>query len=412
MAVVKVDSIVYEGARGEFRANREQIGWRRDDGGLIVVKKTSLVKKAEWLDGKLRLLCANDDGNGETVLAFDRFPANTYDAVWRLFFEQSRSVYVQKHNSTTTINESDFDRAVAAIERAADRVDEALTGGVLKGTLEAELMQHIDVVLDELDRAIEGDKQALDRMFAANGCERIGRLRLVVDTVQIEVCRQDPRWLHLLCICRTIESVLRDLGTFCKWRPDKEQAALSRRYLMRGLTKKQHFFDEDESVESLDGKKRADRNEDANPLSNLITRGRMISPGPRPYDWALDAKVDELIADPNAMRADPDWGYSFTRRDRVVEGWLWKKSRFLGRWRRRWLVLGLDQCSSYKNRNHFAPTEIIKTGSILRVYDADFEVGQARSFCIVTSKRNYYMVCDHDDERKQWIAEFRNSEKS
>lgn len=35
---------------------------------------------------------------------------------------------------------------------------------------------------------MSGDKQALSRVFADKGCERIGRLRLVVDTVQLEAC--------------------------------------------------------------------------------------------------------------------------------------------------------------------------------------------------------------------------------
>lgn len=41
---------------------------------------------------------------------------------------------------------------------------------------------------------MSGDKTALSRVFASNGCERIGRLRLVVDTVQLEVYHMDPRW--------------------------------------------------------------------------------------------------------------------------------------------------------------------------------------------------------------------------
>lgn len=46
----------------------------------------------------------------------------------------------------------------------------------------------VETLRDGLDAAVGGDKQALSRVFAANGCERIGRLRLVVDTVQLEVC--------------------------------------------------------------------------------------------------------------------------------------------------------------------------------------------------------------------------------
>ena len=41
---------------------------------------------------------------------------------------------------------------------------------------------------------VSGDKQALSRVFADKGCERIGRLRLVVDTVQLEAGRAGWIW--------------------------------------------------------------------------------------------------------------------------------------------------------------------------------------------------------------------------
>lgn len=55
-------------------------------------------------------------------------------------------------------------------------------------------LQALRGVRDGLDQAVSGDKTALSRVFASNGCERIGRLRLVVDTVQLEVYHMDPRW--------------------------------------------------------------------------------------------------------------------------------------------------------------------------------------------------------------------------
>merc|ERR1719446_44387 len=100
---------------------------------------------------------------------------------------------------------------------AADRVDEAPSGSVSKKAKEADLMKRVESVRDGLDQAVSGDKQALSRVFAANGCERIGRLRLVVDTVQLEVYHSDPRWQHLQGRAATVEGVLRELGTFRQW---------------------------------------------------------------------------------------------------------------------------------------------------------------------------------------------------
>jgi hypothetical protein len=351
---------------------------------------------------------------------------------------------------------------MAAIEDSADRVDEATSGGVQKKAREADLMTKVEAVRDGLDQAVAGDKQALSQVFAANGCERIGRLRLVIDTVQMEMYKQDPRWQHLVGVCRTIESVLRDLGTFRKWRPDKEQVALSKRQMMRELQKKQRGENAEDSPEedlpppaaAAPGKVKNMLPEDfklpamyqATPLdppapapvpvaapepepalstgypvkeepqaskkkedplaSNLMSRGIMIGSGPGSAD------PDEEITDPNAMRADtapgggggPTARHRFTRPDSHLEGWVWKKSRFLKRWRRRWLVLGPGQLGSFRQRGDPEPTETVSKGTILRVHDADAELGQSKSFCVVQRSRSYFMVCDDAESRNIWVS--------
>eukprot|EP00439_Symbiodinium_sp_Y106_P006734 s575_g1.t1 len=206
------------GQSGQFRANGDQIGWRGDSGDTKVHAATS-VRRAEWFEGSLRLLCEGEDGSTE-VVAMDGFSDADFDALWR-YFEQTCGVYLKKHRPVAALSEADFDLAMRSIEDAADRVDEASAGSVQKKAKEADLMKKVESVRDGLDQAVSGDKQALSRVFADRGCERIGRLRLVVDTVQLEVYHTDPRWKHLLSKCSTIEAVLKELGAFRAWKPSQ-----------------------------------------------------------------------------------------------------------------------------------------------------------------------------------------------
>merc|ERR1719271_1539050 len=128
------------------------------------------------------------------------------------------------------------------MERSADQVDEAKPSSVQKKAKEQDLLKKVEEVRDGLGEAVKGDKQALSRVFAANGCERIGRLRLVLDTVQLEVYKRDQRWQHIRNIARTVESVLREIGTFRLWRPseeDTQDASMKRRQMVWELRKRQ-----------------------------------------------------------------------------------------------------------------------------------------------------------------------------
>merc|ERR1712137_1020936 len=114
------------------------------------------------------------------------------------------------------------------------------------GAGEADLMTKVEAVRDGLDQAVGGDKQALSRVFAANGCERIGRLRLVINTVQLEVYRSDPRWLHLRNTAVTVEAVLKELGTYRQWQPSQEDEHMIRRQMVYELKERNdEVLDED-----------------------------------------------------------------------------------------------------------------------------------------------------------------------
>lgn len=65
-----------------------------------------------------------------------------------------------------------------------------------------------------------------------------------------------------------------------------------------------------------------------------------------------------------------------------MEGWVWKRSRFWKRWRRRWLVLLPEELRSFRSRQAAqaatkagsaangasGATEVVLKGSVIRVY--------------------------------------------
>mmetsp|Transcript_76927 Transcript_76927/g.217621 ORF Transcript_76927/g.217621 Transcript_76927/m.217621 type:complete len:269 (+) Transcript_76927:72-878(+) len=89
----------------------------------------------------------------------------------------------------------------------------------------------------------------------------------------------------------------------------------------------------------------------------------------------------------------------------ILEGWVWKQSRYLRQWRRRWFVLMPQRLDSYKEFRGGDATETIYAGSIVRAYAADDELNLGRSFCIAAGDRKFFVVCDNEEQRQDWIRE-------
>lgn len=45
--------------------------------------QVSLVRRAEWFEGRVRVLCEREAGSGCEVLAFDNFQPEDFDPLWR-----------------------------------------------------------------------------------------------------------------------------------------------------------------------------------------------------------------------------------------------------------------------------------------------------------------------------------------
>jgi len=455
---VRILNVVHDGETGRFCANAESLGWQANDGSRAMVHSTTSVRKAEWLEGQLRVLCEPEDSTDNAeILALAGFAPSDYDTIWR-YFEQACGVYVKKHRITATLTEADFDNALRGFEEAADRVDEAPGGGVQKKGREFDLLKKVEGFRDGLDQAVSGDKQALSRVFAANSCERICRLRLVLDTVQLETYRRDPRWLDLRNMCASVEAVLKQLGTFKQWQPpdDVEHSSMLRRVMVRELRIRQGYAaDEEVDANALQGDivsvpppvaTQRPVSASSGILSDtqaaIITAAlapvpvaSMQSPPPLPppvetpvptlvgdisgatnngcegEDAAAEGDADaedEEVTNPNAALAsalDSNPPGGSTHPGSILEGWVWKRSRFLKRWRRRWLVLLPRGLMSFKRRNDPVATETVTPGTVLRVYNADSEVLQTRCFAVALPRRTHYMVCDDESQKQAWMRE-------
>jgi len=286
--------------------------------------------------------------------------------------------------------------------------------------------------------------------------------------VALEVYREDHRWLHLENIAATVESVLKELGTFRAWRPreDSDDASMVRRQMVREL-RHRHGSDQSGGDTAMDGSGGAGTGAPQigrihheglppPPLQGLLPPPAeawspspveaqpkiepQLQPPPPPDGGGADdagggggaeEDWDEEVTDPNAVRASaPDdkrrgsgtlatSGETGGRRlryiypDSLLEGWVWKRSKHLKKWRRRWLVLMPDHFATYKARSPGGATERVDKGSVVRIYSADSDVLQAKCFCVVSEQRkvftvkpvSFFMVCDDEAQKLEWMRE-------
>jgi len=413
--MIRINSVYHDGKAGQFRANTEMIGWRDNEGETTVCHAVGNVKKAEWLEGKLRILCELEATEGtaacQDVFALEGFQAADFDKLWH-HFESCCGVYIRKHRRKSKASEAHFDAAMHAIEEAADMLDEMESGSVQKKAREADLMKQIEGVCNGLEEAVRGDKQELNRVFSANCCERIGRLRYVIDNVQLEVYKNDQRWLSLRDKVKTVECVLRELGTFRVWRPPEDVQDVS--------TLKQHIEPDlrlgpGAEAAVLQDPLRSGPTK-TNPVGTPITamqsaleplKGSLVSTAIEDDSILVSTVPFPSQQEERAIRSfdliSMQLGLNDTRTDSIFEGWVWKQSRYLKRWRRRYMVLTNHRLETLKTCGGLKPTESIQAGSVQRVYSLDGEMQRSGGFCVVSAGRNFLMVCDDSRQKAEWV---------
>ncbi len=88
----------------------------------------------------------------------------------------------------------------------------------------------------------------------------------------------------------------------------------------------------------------------------------------------------------------------------VMEGWLWKQSRFLKTWRKRWFVLQDCKLYSFKKEKVYKdPTEIIDLKVFFSVKSAEDVTGRSNSFVVTSDQEVFALIAGAEEDKDAWI---------
>jgi len=270
------------------------------------------------------------------------FSVKDYDVLWQ-HFSRTCGVYIRKRRQSLVLSE-DLEGKLMELEGAVEHINDAPPGTVQKQAKEADFMSKVEAMRDCLSELIAGDKRSLSRIFEANSSDRLQRLRCVLANAQLETYARDSRFVQLKALASSVESVLESLS--CSSSP----AARRRR---SNRMNSQGFSDGEESAS--------------------ITTASEMEPGHPTF-----------------------YG------DSILEGWLLKQSRYLKRWRRRYLVLTASSLASYRSPGNGRATEIVSITEFRGARNVDGSV-KDNAFCVESSQRCYLLVCDDGMERAKWL---------
>lgn len=82
-----------------------------------------------------------------------------------------------------------------------------------------------------------------------------------------------------------------------------------------------------------------------------------------------------------------------------------KRSRYIGDWRRRWVVLTGSAIAAYKNKGpNEKATEVLFMSDCNTVKSAEDDVHKENSFRVDTRDRVFYFVAEHAQDKESWIG--------
>mmetsp|Transcript_127537 Transcript_127537/g.291494 ORF Transcript_127537/g.291494 Transcript_127537/m.291494 type:complete len:369 (-) Transcript_127537:52-1158(-) len=357
-----IPAVYVDGCSGQFRANTDRFGWKGWDGSVIEEDGLA-VKAVQWRDGKIRILLTGGD-----LLAFDGFDPDHFDTLW-LHFRTYYKVVIKRVKKGTLTGEA-VDDAWGWLEEQADLVDAAPAGSAMKKARELDLLGCADDCRRLLQEALAGDKATLGELFAG---DRIGCLRLVLDTVRTDHCDTEERWRQLREACAAVEDLLQGLGACPPWKPKEgvQSESIMKRHALVGarLRKKGSTVGAEAALEEIDESCAETDVEEAESICSV----------PPP--------VADVASFTSSFRS----------------GWIWKQSRYLRQWRRRWLVLSGATLATFKSAADVVPTE-----SISRLKIVELRAGSGTTPVLVIclrSGREVEIAFDSRQDRDEWLAQ-------
>ena len=90
----------------------------------------------------------------------------------------------------------------------------------------------------------------------------------------------------------------------------------------------------------------------------------------------------------------------------IKGGWIEKRSRFVKKWRRRYLILTPKTLETYKEENisDSAPTERIPLDQTTTVKSAEEETKREFAFKVETRERIFYFCTSDVSDKETWIG--------
>eukprot|EP00347_Sterkiella_histriomuscorum_P021365 403334236 len=102
---------------------------------------------------------------------------------------------------------------------------------------------------------------------------------------------------------------------------------------------------------------------------------------------------------------DPNLIPEVTAADIQKEGYLYKQSRFIKEWRKRWFVLTKSHILSFKDERVYKnPTEVILISSCSTVKSVEEEINKPNAFKLEVNGRTYYMQAENYADKESWIG--------
>ena len=90
----------------------------------------------------------------------------------------------------------------------------------------------------------------------------------------------------------------------------------------------------------------------------------------------------------------------------VKEGWIMKRSRYLKRWRNRWLVLTPTHLITFKKQQGYnnKPTEKMSLDTCGTIKSADEELKRENCFRLDHNLNTFYFKASNQIDKEQWIG--------
>eukprot|EP00743_Colponemidia_sp_Colp-15_P001076 GILK01001187.1.p1 GENE.GILK01001187.1~~GILK01001187.1.p1 ORF type:complete len:126 (-),score=15.73 GILK01001187.1:153-530(-) len=100
-----------------------------------------------------------------------------------------------------------------------------------------------------------------------------------------------------------------------------------------------------------------------------------------------------------------DHAPSITPDSILKEGWLFKQSKFIKEWRRRWFVLTATHLYSFKSQGVYKnPTEVIDLRNCSTVKSAEEELNTEFAFRVDTPDRTFFLQASELSDKESWIG--------